>query len=314
MLTWRDGVVQCPEGAAREIPQAHAYSRSLWCTKDGSIRPRIYNFVSQTWTWEDLVPLTVHEDGRLGVRDFGIGTTGWTPLEVVIALAWRKRQPDSPMRASVEEGKPMQARFIRWAVEEDGDDAQRTMPGEVWKPLKWKVGLISCDGRGYKLSSLGRLKSPQGAITKGHFYDERRWAAVTGVGLVDLTTVAKLCPNVVVLPPAIKSAADAMYQGGVPPGHFANDAGIEVGTAWSYYTRAAQVLPVDRLRQVAKQFVARDLWRVLRQMEQEEDPVLGGSLTELMPEVLGRVSQQFVSSEFQWEQLRLARSAIARQQ
>ena len=234
MLTWRDGVVQCPEGAAREIPQAHAYSRSLWCTKDGAIRPRIYNFVSQTWTWEDPVPpLIVHDDGRLGVRDFGIGTSGWMPLEVVIALAWRKRQPDSPMRASVEEGHPMEARYIRWAVEEDVDDAQRTMPGEVWKPLKWKVGLISCDGRGYKLSSLGRLKSPSGAITKGHFYDGKRWAAVAGVGLVDLTTAAKLIPNVVVLPPAIKSAADAMYQG-VPPEEYADDAGVEVGTAWSY--------------------------------------------------------------------------------
>ena len=67
MIAWREGLVQSPDGPAREIPQKHAYSRALFVTRDGAARARIFNFVSQTWSWEDdPVEPTMHEDGRLG--------------------------------------------------------------------------------------------------------------------------------------------------------------------------------------------------------------------------------------------------------
>ena len=314
MNRWPDGLVTSPDGPAREIPQPHAYSRALFITKDGTARARIYNFVSQTWSWEDQpVELTLSEDGRVGIRDYAIGH--WVPIEVAIALAWRKRSSDTPMRAYVLEGRPCEAKYIRWAEEDDTHDEQQPMTGESFKCLKWRVGLISCDGRGYKISNRGRLMSPDGSsITRGFYFDDRMWAAVKGVGLVDLTTAARLRPPIIHVPPAVASAADALYNG-VSPEVFADDAGIQVGTAWSYYTRAALVLPPDRLREVTKQLVSGDLWHRLKRMDREEDPLLGGSLTDLMSAVENDLSSrgEFLNSEFQFEQLRLARSCLAKQ-
>ena len=310
MIAWREGLVTSPDGPAREIPQKHAYSRSLFITRDGAARARIYNFVSQTWSWEDdPVEPTMHEDGRMGLRDNAIGH--WVPIEVAIALAWRKREPDTPMRAYVLEGRPCEAKYIRWVEEDESEDPQEPMPGETFKPLKWRVGLIQCDGRGYKLSTKGRLMAQDGSITSGFYYDDRMWAAVKGVGLVDLLRPAKLRPPIINLPPAVVSAADAMYNG-VSPEDYASDAGgIQLGTAWSYFTRAALVLPKDRLREVTRDLVSHDLWRLLKE---EEDPVLGGSLTDLMSAVQEELSSrgEFMNSDYQFEQLRLARSCLAK--
>ena len=312
MIRWRDGIVTSPDGLAREIPQKHAYSRSLFVTKDGAARARIYNFVSQTWSWEDdSVQPTMHEDGRMGLRDNAIGH--WVPIEVAIALAWRKREPDTPMRAYVMDDSPCEARYIRWEAEDETQDEQQPMTGESFKSLKWKVGLIACDGRGYKISTKGRLIAPDGSITRGFYYDDRMWAAVHGVGLVDLLTAANLRPPIFNLPPAVASAADALYNF-VSPEHYADDAGIQEGTAWSYFTRAALVLPKDRLREATRDLVSRDLWRLLKEMDDVEDPVLGGSLTDLMEAVQDELSNRgdFLNSVYQFEQLRLARSCLAK--
>ena len=71
------------------------------------------------------------------------------------------------------------------------------MTGESFKSLKWKVGLIACDGRGYKISNRGRLLAPDGSITSGFYFNDRMWAAVKGVGLVDVTTAARLRPPII---------------------------------------------------------------------------------------------------------------------
>ena len=311
MIAWREGLVTSPDGPAREIPQKHAYSRALFVTRDGAARARIYNFVSQTWSWEEPVEPTMHEDGRMGLRDNAIGH--WVPIEVAIALAWRKREPDTPMRAYVLDGRPCEARYIRWEAEDETQDEQQPMTGESFKSLKWKVGLIACDGRGYKISNRGRLMAPDSSITRGSYFNDRMWAAVKGVGLVDVTTAARLRPPIINVPPAVASAADALYNG-VSPEEYASDAGIQEGTAWSYFTRAALVLPKDRLREVTRDLVSKDLWRLLKRMDDEEDPLLGGSLKDLMEAVLDDLSSrgEFRNSEFQFEQLRLARSCLAK--
>ena len=155
--------------------------------------------------------------------------------------------------------------------------------------------------------------APDGSITRGFYYDDRMWAAVKGVGLVDLTTVARLRPLIITVPPAVASAADALYNA-VPPEEYASDAGIQEATSWSYFTRAALVLPKDRLREVTRDLVSKDLWRLLKRMDDEEDPLLGGSLKDLMEAVLDDLSSrgEFRNSEFQFEQLRLARSCLAK--
>ena len=311
MIAWREGLVTSPDGPAREIPQKHAYSRALFVTRDGAARARIYNFVSQTWSWEEPVEPTMHEDGRMGLRDNAIGH--WVPIEVAIALAWRKREPDTPLRAYVLEGRPCEAKYIRWVEEDESDDPQQPMAGESFKALKWKVGVIACGGRGYKISNRGRLMAQNGSITRGLYHDDRFWAAVKGVGLVDLTTAAKLRPAIINVPPAVASAADALYNA-VSPEQYADHANLQEGTAWSYFTRAAIALPKDRLREVTRDLVSKDLWRLLKRMDDEEDPLLGGSLKDLMEAVLDDLSSrgEFRNSEFQFEQLRLARSCLAK--
>ena len=312
MIRWPDGLVQSPEGPAREIPQRHAYSRALFITKDGAVRARHYNFVSQTWSWaEDLVEATIHDDGRLGIRDNAIGH--WVSIEVAIALAWRKRQPESPMRAYALDGRPCEARYIRWEEEDEARDDPEPRTGETFKALKWKVGLISCDGRGYKLSNLGRLMAPDGSITHGTYFDDRLWAAIKGVGMVDLLTAAKLRPPILNVPPTVKAAADAFYNGVTPEEH-AEDAGVSKGTAWSYFNRTALFFPGDKLRRLVPPLVSRDLWSVLLRMHEEEDPLLGGSLTALMEVVHADLSSrgEFRKSHYQFEELRLARSCLAK--
>ena len=314
MIRWPDGLVQSPEGPAREIPQRHAYNRALFITRDGAARARHYNFVSQTWSWaEELVEATVHDDGRLGIRDNAIGH--WVPIEVAIALAWRRREPASPMRAYVLDGRPCEARYIRWEEEDETRDDPERRTGESFKALKLKVGLISCDGRGYKLSNKGRLMAPDGSITRGSYYDDRFWAAIRGVGMVDLLTAAKLRPPIVHVPPAVKAAADALYNGVTPEEH-ADDAGVSKGTAWSYFNRAAIFFPGDKLRRLVPPLVSRDLWSVLLRMDDEEDPLLGGSLMDLMEAVRAELSSrsEFLDSDFAFEELRLARSCMAKQE
>lgn len=119
---------------------------------------------------------------------------------------------------------------IELAKEDESDNPQQPVAGESFKALKWRVGLIQCDGRGYKISNRGRLMAQDGSITRGFYYDDRFWAAVHGVGLVDLLTAAKLRPPIINLPPAVASAADALYNF-VSPEEYASDAGIQEATA-----------------------------------------------------------------------------------
>ena len=131
-----------------------------------------------------------------------------------------------------------------------------------------------------------------------------------GCGLVDLTTAAKLRPPTLSVPRCIKMAADALYNG-CTPDELSEDANVQVGTAWSYMTRAATLLRPSDLLRVVPELVERDLWELLNDMEES---VIGGKLTRLMEVVKRRLSSRgrFMRSEFQWEQLRIARSAIAK--
>ena len=84
-------------------------------------------------------------------------------------------------------------------------------------------------------------------------------------------------------------------------------------TAWQYMTRGAQVVPGEELRPIVRRLVSRDLWAVLRALEDEGSPVLGGKLSDVMEEVLDRVLAMgpFLNSSFQCDELRLARLALS---
>ena len=54
-------------------------------------------------------------------------------------------------------------------------------------------------------------------------------------------------------------------------------------------TRGAHVVPGVELRPIVRRLVSRDLWAVLRALQDEGNPVLGGKLSDVMEEVLDRV-------------------------
>jgi hypothetical protein len=205
---------------------------------------------------------------------------------------------------------------LRWDVPEDSDEADASVDGaELWYPMKgaraWRCGVVSCSDAGYAISDRGRLKSPSGDITSGFHFDGRRWAAVKGCGLVDLTTCARLRKNVVYLPPAIKHAADALGSGHTPT-DLAQASDVQLGTAWSYFTRAAQHLDARTLSRVVPPLVGPRMWAVLMNMRQSRDPRLGGTLTELM-EVCTEGTPGAVARDYPMEKLRLARLAVVAQ-
>ena len=161
------------------------------------------------------------------------------------------------------------------------------------------------------ISDHGRLRSPQGDVTEGFSFNDRRFAA-TEEGLVDLTTAARLRPNVVHLPPRIRMAYDALNTGH-SPADLANAAGVDVKTAWSYFAQAAVHVSTQTLRRLAPALVSRDLWSMLLSMKAARDSALGGPLTELMDKVMDVLSHrgEFHKSKFQFEELRFARVCMA---
>ena len=273
-------------------------------TKRGVARRRYWNFVSKEWRWDaERLSLSENEDGRLGYH-----IDWWTSLHRCIALAWRKGHPQSTNHLVVDETKPPHVNNIAW---QRGDDSERPIRGETWKPLAWTIGPIRCNAQ-YKISSHGRLLSPQGEVTEGFFFYDRRFAA-TEEGLVDLTTAARLRPNVVHLPPRIRMAYDALNSGH-SPNVLARAAGVEVKTAWSYFAQAAVHVSNQTLRRFAPGLVSRDLWSVLMSMKAARDSALGGPLAELMDRVLGvHLSHrgEFHKSKFQFGELRFARVCMA---
>ena len=127
-----------------------------------------------------------------------------------------------------------------------------------------------------------------------------------GGGLVDLFAAAKM-QTVLSLPPSIWQARDALTSG-LSPAQLSDGVGIALPTAWAYVCRAAQSLSGEELRRVVEPLVSRTLWRALIGLR--HDPIIGESLTDLMPAVKQRGAFREKSKQLEWEQLRLARMAL----
>jgi len=212
-------------------------------------------------------------------------------------------------------GKPFTAKYLRWE-KPDTNAEDGEIEGEVWKPLKgvfsWNCGIVKCDSS-YMISSKGRLMGPDGAVTRGFYYDGRRWAACRGAGLIDLTTCARLRENEIYLQARVLHAINAIGTG-MTPVDFAMEIRVQESTAWSYFTRASQFMETSELLRTVPQVVSRDLWSILRSMSEDQRPEMGGKLAELYKVVRQGLSSrgEFRNSEFQMGQLRLARLTISK--
>jgi hypothetical protein len=305
MLVWRDGIVRAPcKHEVREIPQRNVWSQSLWITRKGDVWKRVFNPVTNEWSWSEKVPLVLDDKGaRQGLR-LPHSVSGFVPVNLLIAMAWRRRVPYSETKVHETVGQQPSAVSIRW--DEEQNDFVGDIPGEVWRPLEGKIGLVPINPS-YSISDRCRLKNGQGDVTAGHWWDGRMWAAVKGSGLLDLTAAAKRRKEIVI-PPSIERALSALRDG-VPPSEYAKECGMKVTSAWSAYTTAAPHLNPTDLRRSCRKIVPQELWNALTQMKKIQNPVLGESLTDLVSEVDNCIPN-FSKSRLRFEHLRLARMGI----
>lgn len=300
-----------PDGSYRQVPQKTTpWASGLFVTKNGQLRRRYYNLVTRAWHWaEEGTELTLSDTGSLGVSVDG----NWLTLPFVIALAWLPREPESPSSVHVRDER-LEASHIRWEQPEEVVEEPTALKGEKWKPLRWRIGAISCDGKGYEISNRRRLRNARGEVTRGFWFDGRRWAHAKECGLVDLTTAAGPREDVVYLPLPVKQAADALLDGRTPE-ELAQAAGLRASSAWAYCCAAAQHLSNAERMRIGPQLITGEVWRVLMRMKRNDDPTLGGPLRELLDAVEERLSRSsacdcFVDSELKLSQLRLARLCV----
>ena len=315
-VRWPDGVERCPsEKRVREVPFKHPFTSSIWVSKDGEIWRRFYNVLSGDWNWDQDGPLEYAEDanGRVGIN---LGSQ-FRPIESVIALAWLHRAPETQARAELmEESDCVHLDNVQWA-EAESNVEMGSIAYEKFKPLKnWKCGIVPCP-EGYMISSHGRLKSPNGEVTSGFWFDgacgPTRVAAAKECGLIDLFVSAKLIPSAVHVTPCIKTAADYMMNGQSPKEHSRAER-VKLDTSYSYFRQALAALKLPRaaLRELGETLVIPDLWRFLVKMCNDDDDRLAGKLTVLMEVLEDELpeSSRFWLVDCQMGMLGLARQLV----
>ena len=273
---------------------------------NGTLLRRFFNPVDQTFTFceMDMVEEVIDgcETGRMGLY---VQQGHFLPIEIIIALAWKRREPDTPTKVTVgNEGAT--ARSIRWIEEEGRDEIDHK--GETWKPLKCKLGLIPVDSS-YLISSHGRLKSPYTKeVTRGFWWDDCRWAYVKPSGLVNLTELCSRQRGATIFP-SILTAIECLMAGHTPE-ELAYYQGIQEATAWSYMCRGIpHIKETAELRRLGKELVPEELWKLLKKMKREENPLLGERLLDLIVKCEEEI-EGFAEEELKFEYLRFARSIL----
>ena len=313
MIKWSEGEIRGSDGQKyREVPQKGTWASSIWVSQKGDAAyRRFYDVITCRWKWGGSIPWVIDENScRLGIY-----VNWWVSREMVVALAWRHRETDSPSRVVIDDGKDVHARCIQWSEEEECVD-DGVIQGETWRPLRgWRCGVVPIPD-GYQISSQGRLKTPAGKVTSGFWYQalETRMADVRGCGLVDLFVAAKIKPNTVYLPPSLKQAVDCILSGNGPQ-DLADATGLSLATAWGYLTKVAvHIRPSDLKRNVPR-IVSSQLWAVLKGMRDTADPTFSGRLTDLLYAVEQGLPHMcdFLQSGHKMSELRLARMALAAQ-
>lgn len=313
MQWWPSGIEQNEDGVVRELPQRHVWASSAWITQEGVARRKWWNPVERRWHWDaEPLPIVFDAAGQAGYH-----APQFVTVARAIAMAWRLRAPESAhsidevVRVRLvdtaddasESDEGLSTSTLRWA-EEDGEE-DGALPNETWTPLKGRVGAVPI-GKGYAISSQGRLRDPRGRVTRGAWVFGRRWAAAAGAGLVDLWEAAEIDGGVP-LPLSIRQARGALLANATPA-DLARAVGIGEGTAWSYFCRAAVHVDGATLRQQVRALVDPRLWEAVQRLRGRA--VLGGALNDLWEAVAPRLPPQLRRDAHVMSKLRLARTGV----
>jgi hypothetical protein len=152
---WPFGIERTPEGErAREFVQrTPVWSSAVFISESGAAYRRFMSSLGST-SWE-LIPLASDPvSGR-----FGYLLPGFVALETALATAWHPRAPGSRGRAYViDPSAEVDVFNVAWREPEVVLEDEEEVEAETWQPLRWSIGVASCDGLGFQLSSLGRLR------------------------------------------------------------------------------------------------------------------------------------------------------------
>ena len=93
MIQWLDGLEKNEDGLVRQVPQrSGVWSSSLWITRNGEARRKLYNSVAHAWTWEEEpMPMVMDDRGRFGFHL----DNNFTSVARAVALAWLMREAES---------------------------------------------------------------------------------------------------------------------------------------------------------------------------------------------------------------------------
>ena len=309
MNPWAAGIIKSViDGVPmRQIPQKHTFNSILCISPQGTARRRYWNSIPKKWSWsEQPSQYVTDEEGRLG---FNL-EDGFRTVEFCIASAWLLRAPNSCPRVKMELGKPPDVKWIDW--HEPEDPTEMHLEGEIFKPVRFKVGAIDVSTDAFEISNKGRLKHvASGGVTKGLYFADSRWAAINGV-LVDILVAGKLKRPVIDLPPRIMLAAECLWSGNTPD-DLADEEGIALETAWSYCWKAAQHFSKTDLLSLGPRLVSSDLWKLLKTIRDNRDPLFDADLTTLKNTADNELEcGEYESSDVPFAEIRFARLCLSK--
>ena len=150
-----------------------------------------------------------------------------------------------------------------------------------------------------------------GAVTTGLYFADSRWAAINGV-LVDILVAGKLKKPVIDLPPRIMLAAECLWSGNTPD-DLADEEGIALETAWSYCWKAAQHFSNTDLLSLCPRLVSSDLWKLLKTIRDNRDPLFDADLTTLKNTADNELEcGEYESSDVPFAEIRFARLCLSK--
>ncbi len=198
-----NGIIDDPEDRPmRQVPSISLpWTYTVWISEIGVLRPRHYDIIECAWAWGAIRHPVVDSRGRMGFHVYGVFRT----IEQTIALAWIPRCVPSGRLRSIQyiEGSELVAHNLGWKDEiEEGTDCSSESTdvppssNYEWFPLRFKIGVITCDFPKYKVSRCGCIKTPGGDIVKGVYtVGVARFGILPNIGMVNLEEVVRLLNN-----------------------------------------------------------------------------------------------------------------------
>jgi hypothetical protein len=257
-----------PTGEAmREVPSKLLWwNVTEWISETGTLYRRIYNPVRKEWVWGDAVTPILRRQ-QPGYRIRGEFRT----IEQSIALAWVPRRAGMKRMRAVTFREPAHGpvahnlRYVDQSKEGDDDESSDSeeeeddMPGEVWRPLVCKIGVVPCGDIGFAVSNFGRIRLPSGAVYTG-FKAVGRFCPVPNTGMVpiDATRVLFGASRTEKPPPRIrnlllllKNANDVSIEG------LSRRMSLKQSTVWAYVQHGMRYTSTDTSRRILHRLLSK---------------------------------------------------------